>query len=84
MAMFTPHAHSEATLEAARAWRDRCLVSDRSAFTDDSLWTAENFDQLRIAFVDNPQHGSDPFYTKLGRQLAPTSPNVQKLAAECL
>ena len=84
MAIYTPHAHSDATLAAAQRWSERCLKSDQSVFSDEHLWTAENIAALKTAFNDNPIEGSDSFYVKLGRQLASQPPQVQKLAAECL
>jgi MoxR-like ATPase len=84
MAVYTPHAHSDETLAAARNWSERCLQADGSLFSEERLWTAENFASLKRAFNDNPLLGTDSFYVKLSQQLSEESPQVQKLAAECL
>ena len=84
MAVYTPHAHSDETLAAARTWRERCLNSDGSVFSEEGLWSLDNFARLKHAFNDNPLEGSDSFYVKLARQLDQEPPAVQKLAAECL
>ncbi len=33
-------------LAAAAAWKDRCLLADGSVFTDESLWTVDNVQEL--------------------------------------
>lgn len=71
-------------LDAARAWRDRCLLADGSVFTDRKLWTLENLDDLDRYYVQNTDPGEGTFLTKLEAQLAPTPPGVKQLAAEML
>lgn len=53
-----------------------------SLFTDERLWSAETFDQLRIHFVENIDAGPDSFYEKLRRQLHPAPPGAKRLWAE--
>ena len=65
---------AEAILTAAEKWKQQCLLDGGSLFSEESLWTRENFDQLRIHFVENLDKGSGTFYPKLEQQLAPASP----------
>ena len=69
-------------LDAAKRWKQRCLLDGGSLFTDEPLWTSRNFDQLRIHFVENPDEGSDPFYEKLRRQLGLATPEAKRLWSE--
>jgi len=76
---FTP------TLEAARHWIDNCLIEDGSIFSPtERIWTVENIEKFKSAFVDHPDVSSDDFITKLKRQLKDCSSNVIKLASEML
>ena len=43
-----------AILPAADRWKQRCLLDSGSLFGDERLWTAQNFEQLRIHVVENP------------------------------
>jgi 5-methylcytosine-specific restriction protein B len=73
------------TLDAFRTFIDRCLIGDGSILSDRELWTAENITQVRHAFIDNPDESSDKdFITKLKGQMAPASPDAQRLMAEML
>ncbi len=69
-------------LAAAECWKDRCLVGEQSLFTDWSLWTRPNFQELHSLFVENPDESKDPFLAKLQRQLSPGSPDAKCLWAE--
>ena len=73
---------AEAILAAAEKWKQQCLLDGGSLFSEESLWTRENFDQLRIHFVENLDKGSGSFYPKLEQQLAPASPDAKCLWAE--
>ena len=53
-------------------------------FTEEQLWTRENFEQLRIHFVEKPDKGTDTFYEKLHRQLESASPEAKRLSAEMI
>ncbi|HEX9161440.1 MAG TPA: EVE domain-containing protein, partial [Thermoanaerobaculia bacterium] len=72
------------TLDAARAWIDRCLIADVSVLSTSSLWTGENINEVRKAFVDHPDEGKDDFMTKLRKQMGPAPPPAQQLMAEML
>lgn len=69
---------------AAVRWRDRCLLADGSALTDESVWTGGNVAQLVRYFVENLDYGKGDFFSKLKGQLAPADPGAKKLAAEML
>ncbi len=71
-------------LDAADAWRRRCLVDTGSIFTDEPLWIAENIRLVDHYFVQNPLVGKEDFLTKFEQQLGPAPPAVQKLTAEML
>lgn len=69
-------------LTAAEKWKQQCLLDGGSLFTEESLWTRENFDQLRIHYVENPDEGPGKFYEKLEQQLAPSPSEAKHLWAE--
>ena len=71
-----------AILPAADRWKQRCLLEGGSLFTDERLWTGQNFEQLRIHFVERADEGSDSFYEKLRRQLDPSPPEAKRLWSE--
>lgn len=58
-----------AILDAAEQWKQRCLLDGGSLFTDERLWTRENFEQLRIHFVEKLDEGTGAFDEKLQVQL---------------
>ena len=75
---------AEKILTAAEHWKHRCLLDEGSLFTDRSLWTRPNFQELRTLYVETVGDGesSDSFMVKLERQLAPGSPDAICLWAE--
>lgn len=74
--------HVKASLDAAEQWKQRCLLDGGSLFTDERLWTSENFDQLRIHFVEKPHKGSGSFDEKLRGQLDHAPDEAKRLWAE--
>tara|TARA_R110000787_G_scaffold22424_7_gene65182 strand:- start:8978 stop:11266 length:2289 start_codon:yes stop_codon:yes gene_type:complete len=84
MARWFGEEHGDAVLMAAEAFREKCLLGDGSLFGAKMLWTADNIQQLKVAFVDNPQLGQASFMDKLQSQLQGSGAEVQKLAAEFL
>ena len=73
---------AESILNAAEQWKKRCLFDGGSIFTEERLWSRENFEQLRTHFVENLDEGSGSFQDKLQRQLEPASPEAKRLWAE--
>ena len=71
-----------AILPAADRWKQRCLLDGGSVFSDERLWTRQNFEQLRIHFVENADEGPDSFYEKLWRQLNPAPAEAKRLWSE--
>ena len=67
--------YHEQILAAAEHWKDRCLLGERSLFTDRSLWTHANFEELLPLFAEN----LDDLYDRL---LAIGSPDAKCLWAE--
>ncbi|WP_419941191.1 AAA family ATPase [Candidatus Palauibacter sp.] len=72
-------------LDAAKEWKQRCLIEGGSLFTEQPLWTRSNFDELRTLYVENlDDESSDSFLTKLERQLRRGSPDAKCLWAEMM
>jgi hypothetical protein len=71
-------------LEAGDYWKDRCLLQNKSIFSDENLWTKENFKNLREHFEGNPLTGDRDFLEKLKEQLINAPKPIVKLAAELL
>jgi len=71
-------------LNAAQVWKQKCLLSDRSALSDSELWTASNLAILDKQFINNPIKGDEAFLVKFRRQLESTPGPVKQLAAEIL
>ena len=69
-------------IDAAKRWKNECLLDGGSLFGDERLWTREHFGELQKYFVDRPDDGSDSFEEKLRRQLEPAPPEAQRLWAE--
>ena len=74
---------AESILAAAEQWKRRCLIGEGSVFTDRSLWTRSNFQELQVAYLANlDRESSNPFMEMLQRQLRSTSPDAKCLWAE--
>ena len=69
-------------LDAAETWKQRCLLEGGSLFSDERLWTLENFRQLHTHFVERPDEGAGSFEEKLRGQLEPAAPEAKRLWAE--
>jgi 5-methylcytosine-specific restriction protein B len=68
--------------EAAQRWKDECLLGGGAVFSDDRLWTSENFKSLDHYFVQNLDLGKGTFFSKLQGQLSPAPAAAKQLAAE--
>ncbi|MDE0679502.1 MAG: AAA family ATPase [Gammaproteobacteria bacterium] len=73
---------AERILDAAEHWKDRCLLGEGSLFTGWSLWTRDNFEELRRLYIEHPIETSESFLTKLEVQLDPGPKAVKCLWAE--
>src|SRR5688572_20228779 len=82
MARVTKSKSLEPVINAAQEWIRRCLVGDGSVFIMELLWTSENVEEVRRAFVDHPDLGDDDFFTKLRGQMKSASPSAIRLMAE--
>ena len=71
-----------AILAAAEQWKQRCLLTGGSLFTEERLWTLERFGQLNTYYVERLDEGPGSFEEKLRRQLEPASPEAKRLWAE--
>lgn len=84
MATWTGQEHAEQVFKAAVIWKQRCLLGNQCLFSDLTLWTRNNFEELKRLFVDNPILGKGTFYGKLQQQIGNAKPDICKLAAEAL
>lgn len=85
MSRYNPnHSHSDATLEAARLWRDKCLIGDGSVFSPSHLWASDVLAEVDAHFNGRPDASKDRFQTKLQRQFHDASPMACQLVAEML
>src|SRR4051794_5933910 len=86
MAHFNDEGRDTApTYQAAEAFRDRCLLADRSLLFDDAtVWTAANLDQLREKFVEAYDASDRTFVEKFKDQVQGGDQPVVRLAAEAL
>ncbi len=85
MSRYNPnHTPSETILEAARLWRDRCLVGDGSVFSTSPLWSRHVLAEVDAHFNGRPDASKDRFQTKLQRQFHDASPMACQLVAEML
>lgn len=74
--------HAEPILQAVEMWKERCLVEGRSVFTDERLWTLENFRTLRRCYVEKSVDNTDGFNATLKVKLDPEPPTIKRLWAE--
>jgi hypothetical protein len=79
-----PKEDQPAILNAAQQWKQKCLLSDGSGFSNSPLWTISNFAILDERFIKKPITGDQPFLDKFRHQLESTPGAVKQLAAEML
>lgn len=71
--------------DAAKKWKDECLLNDRSLIWDgETIWSDENLQRFKAVFVENPNESGDGFDSKLKKQLENESESVYKLAIEIM
>jgi hypothetical protein len=73
-----------ATLAAADQWIKTCILDDGSIFSPEPLWTPPLVQEVRHAFIDHPDTGTNDFMTKLKGQMKPASQSAQRLMTEML
>ena len=78
------HAHIDAVLTAADAWRDRCFLANSSLFGDENLWTLDNIREFGRRVFNEPIIGKGSFVENLEKQLEAASPQLIRLAAEAV
>lgn len=79
-----PYPSAQPVYAAATRWRDRCLLDDRSLFSDQPESTLDDGLALARRYVNQPDTGAGDFVAKLSSQLAQAPPTVVQLAAELL
>lgn len=83
MSRWIGHDHIDAVLAASDAWRERCFVANGSLFSDETLWTLGNIQDLKQRYTGNPISGTEQsFIDKLKAQLDGASNEVIRLTAE--
>jgi hypothetical protein len=55
---------------AAKIWRSKCFFEDGALFSDENLWTLDNFRQLEVLNIANLDRGDKKFEEKLKIQLS--------------
>ncbi|MCY3809469.1 MAG: AAA family ATPase [Gemmatimonadetes bacterium] len=74
---------AERILAAAEAWKERCLLGQRSLFSERGLWTRERFEELdRVYMQATKPEGTRDFMEALERLLEPASEDAKCLFAE--
>ena len=73
---------AEIVLEAAKYWKQQCLLEGGSIFSEEKLWTIDNFAELKFNYVENEDNSEDNFFVKLKRQLEPTNSLAKQLWSE--
>lgn len=84
MARFCAEKETATKFKAAEYWKQRCLLSSGSVFSQNSVWTVEHLQALNQYFVNNLDEGEGDFFAKLETQIASTAPEVKQLAAEMM
>lgn len=85
MSSFNPDHNVSPIYEATAAWKDRCLLADKSALLEGrNLWTSALLEELDQRFVKNLDAGEGNFLAKLKVQLSEGSPDCRQLMAESL
>lgn len=79
-----PYPSAAPVYAAAALWRDRCLLADRSLFSDGPGSTLADAETLVSDFVEHPELGNEDFITKLRGQLERSPATAVQLAAELL
>ena len=72
-------------LSAADEWKQRCLLADGSVFTDESLWTAANIEELEqlVGNIESSEEENGVYgWIQLIEKLKEERPEVVRLAAE--
>lgn len=84
MSRYNPHfPDAGRVFNAADLFKQRCLLEQKSLFTEDTpLWTTEHFQALIDNYVKQPDVGDGGFYDKLASQLATCQPLDVALMAE--
>ncbi|MFC1662350.1 AAA family ATPase [Gemmatimonadota bacterium] len=71
-------------LQAAKEWKEACLLGGRSILSEQRLWTEVNFRALDRFFVQNLKLGEGTFFQKLKTQLEGAPTGAKQLAGELL
>jgi hypothetical protein len=85
MARITDHDSSR-IFDAAREWRDQCLIGRKSlVWRDSEVWTPSNLQRFKACFIDRPDLSKDKnFEQKFKGQLATDNEDITRLACELL
>ena len=75
-------SNAEPILDTADQWKQQCLLDSGSVFSNEQLWTLDNFESLNRFYVEQLDEGEGRFEVKLKRQLDPAPPAAKRLWAE--
>lgn len=84
MARYCGDRNSKRLIEVAKYFKENCLLSGKSLFTNKIIWSEEYCKELNNYFVENLDEGEGDFLTKLETQIDPVSSYAKVLAAEML
>ncbi|HOP07911.1 MAG TPA: AAA family ATPase [candidate division Zixibacteria bacterium] len=77
--------YTEDIYGAAKAWKDKCLLSNGSLLWDgEQVWTRDNLSDFKRRFVEQPDTSGENFAVKFKKQLEGGVPNLYRLAIEVL
>lgn len=78
------YSNSDKVTALAARLRDEAIIPGRSLFTDRAIWTRENFQELKRAYVDRPDESAASFEVKLRTQLDDATDDAKVLFSELL
>jgi 5-methylcytosine-specific restriction enzyme B len=84
MSQYCGEIDPQPIFRAVEQWRTRALLVDGSVLSEAPLWSLQHLREIEQYFVNNLDESEKTFLDKLRVQLAPTSPEAKKLAAEML
>jgi 5-methylcytosine-specific restriction protein B len=85
MAQISEHDPSR-IFEAAREWRDQCLVAGKSLlWPGHDVWSPANLQRFKACFIDKPDEATDKtFEVKFKAQLAGENADITRLGCDLL
>lgn len=82
MSRYCGNNNAAFALQAAEHWKENALLLDGSVFSDEKLWTGENFTELSNSTARVLDEGDGGYWAKLRSQLERGNGAIYHLAAE--